>query len=152
MAHRFVADVAIPAALVIAFALLPTRAEAAEGQGPARTPSAVVTTAIGVGMVASMLLAYGPALDAWASNPAKPYVENAREHFDRASDVGMLEQVVPTGVLRQIFFPDNTTRVVMSPYPDHPEFRPTVERLLFFDRLGRIRPAQVGGWLAAARD
>ncbi len=143
--YKFTADAAIPVMLIVAFALLPTRAES---QKAAPTPNRAVTAVLGAALVVSMLVSYGGAVDAWESNPAKPYVANVRAGAPETSGIGMLAQVVPSRVLTQLFVPDNTTDVVLSAYSDRPQFRPAGERLLAVDRRGHIRPAHVVGWLA----
>jgi hypothetical protein len=150
--YRYFADAAIPATLVFAFALLPTRWEQTL-PAPSSKPtqwSRILTGSGCVGFAAIFLVSAGIStareFEAWSSNPGRQYVANAENDFRFVGGHPLISQRVPPGVLGEIFAPINTTPVILSLSPGHPDFSSTVDELFAVDRSGHIRPAQVVGF------
>jgi hypothetical protein len=147
---RYSADAVLPATLMLGFALLSTRAQQTPAVEPRhersnrrRTLKAGALITIAGAFLVSAGISDAGVFEAWSSNPAKRYAENARAGFKRVEHTGMLVQFAPEPVLGRLFAPRNTTNVLLSSMPGSPEFRPSVDRLFALDRRGRIRPAQV---------
>jgi hypothetical protein len=151
--YRYFADAAIPATLALAFALLPTRREHALAAPPAPPPKWPRFVQVGayLGLASLFLVSVGVSssgeLAAWASNPGRPYVANARADFGLVAHTPLIFQQVPTGVLPSVFAPVNTTQVLLALSPGHPKFQSTVDDHLYaVDPSGHIGPARVVGW------
>jgi hypothetical protein len=151
--HHYIADLAVVTALTLALVFVPTLAQLQGVQEPPRPSKAThraarLTGGLVVLLVISAGISYGGAASAWRSNPAKEYVQNARQGMDGVREAGLLVQDVPTSVLHFLFAPLNTTEVLLSVYPDHPRFETSVDRLFFLDARGRVKPGEVVGWPA----
>jgi hypothetical protein len=146
--HRYVADLAVPLALFVSFALMPSLAEEEVDH---RAPRRSVILAIALVLIGSTAVSYVGAFRDWSENPAKSYTENARRGFATVSAAGMLDQDLPATAQRTIplFKPLNTSEVVLSIFAGHPRFRTSVEELFALDSHGFIRPARVVGWASA---
>jgi hypothetical protein len=150
--YRALADAAIPTTLAFSFALIPTRAEGGQARhrpltigAPRGLRGAALVGVVAV-FLASVTASYGGALRAWSKNPAKTYAATARRGFPMVGADGLLVQYVPPQVLGGLFYPLNTTQVVLSSLAGHPPFPASVHRLFALDRRGKIQPAQVVGW------
>jgi hypothetical protein len=149
--YRYFADAAVPATLVLAFALLPTRRERSLDARSVRAAkwSRPLAASAYLGLAAAFLVSVGVSsageFEAWSSNPGRQYVANAESDFPRVADHPLISQRVPPGVLNELFAPINTTPVILSLSPGHPEFRPSIDQLFAVDGKGHIRPAKVVG-------
>jgi hypothetical protein len=151
--YLYFADAAIPVTLALAFALLPTRSEhavAARTEGPARWPRFLQFGAY-LALATVFLVGVGVSsageLSAWASNPGRSYVTNARASLGIAAHTPLILQSAPPKVLSPLFAALNTTQVILAPLPEHPKFQRIVDDHLFaVDPSGHIGPAHIVGW------
>lgn len=148
---RLFADLAIPTVLVVGFALFPRRVPSQEDDADAvvdrlRSPwRPVLLVGLAVAFLVSSAVSYVGDYEEWRTPGSERYVSNAREGFHLVADVGLLPQVVSADVLAPIFYPRNTTDVVLAAYPGSPPFRAAVDDLYALDGDGTIVPARVAG-------
>ncbi|BBH67401.1 hypothetical protein ACTI_40860 [Actinoplanes sp. OR16] len=156
---RYLADVAVVAALAVGAALCGLRAieataAATAGAAPVREPRTVIPRRI-----ASPLLAGGIAVfvasaafstagfgDAWAVKQGRDYLANARADL-RAAPAGtvFMDQAVPEGVVGRLSGPYNMQSRFFAPMQDGPNFVTHARELSVFDEEGHVRPAWVRG-------
>ncbi len=153
---RYFADASLILAFALGFALMPARVEQepwTRHAQPARAwltshpwqvrlASAVVLLVWTVSAVWSSL---GLAT-AWRTQPARAYIENAKQSLAEADpETVLLNEPVPISVVLGWFAPYNGTQYVFAPLTDKPTFGTQTEKLLTINGDGLIREAQVSG-------
>lgn len=154
LSSRYVADAAVVLTFVLGVALMPLVGEQPPPRVEAtrawlsRRPTALWTTtfvAADVFVVLSLVssVAY---VSLWSANPAREWVENARDTLAAAPEgVPILPDPVPVEVLYGIAYPENLTSYVLAPVQGSHVFGDRTSQLQTFDASGRLVPGAVDG-------
>ena len=156
LVSRYIADAALPAVLIIAFALLGTRFDGADarrvlpGWLHRRLRTATHSVPLGVGvslaLIASALVSLVPLARYTRPAGARAYVERATTTASIYREpVELLPQFVPANVMNALLFPNNSSRVVLLPTGGPFSFVTTSRRLFFVRDDGTVVPGRVDG-------
>ena len=149
---RYLADLAIPTVLALAFTFLrppssPTPATSPPGEGAGSGHRVVAGVLLSVFFV-SAVVSSAFLLREWGRHPGAAYVANIRSALeDRSSSPHLLVQDVPSGVNSPLFAPYNTTPVVIAVLEQEATF---LEYIAGSDHLigvlpsGEIGPVEIG--------
>ncbi|WP_125078740.1 hypothetical protein [Mycobacterium sp. P7213] len=142
---RYLADLVVVLAILGAVGLCaPNRASSRRlDTSPLRT---VAVTGLAAAFTVSSLYSTGTFLTCWRDDPARGYLQNARNGLaaaHAASDAPMLDQEVDPLVLQRVVYPENLASHMFALLRDRPEFASATTQLRMLTNTGTVADAQV---------
>lgn len=147
---RYLADFVVVLAILGAVGLCAPNRESARWLAPSRG-RAVAVTALAAAFTASSLYSTATFLACWRDDPARAYLQNARQALAAAraaSDAPLLDQEVDPLVLGRVVYPENLASHMFALLHDRPEFASTTTQLRMLTSSGSLTDAQVT-WVRA---
>lgn len=142
---RYLADLVVVLAILGAIGLCaPNRVSSRWlDASPARS---VAVTGLAVAFTVSSLYSTATFLSSWRDDPARPYLQNARQALSAAradSDAPLLDQEVDPLVLQRVVYPENLASHMFALVRDRPEFASATTRLRMLTSAGTLTDAKV---------